>query len=47
MNRDGVPFIAKFSTFTDGIVADTWSATRDSEPLLEDVVKSVKNEPWI
>ncbi len=44
INRDGVPVLAKLSLFTDGIVSDTWSSTRDSEDLLEDVMKWVKAE---
>jgi hypothetical protein len=44
VNREGVPIIAKLSIFTDGIVSDTWSSTKDSEDLLEDVMKWVKAE---
>lgn len=44
INRDGFPVLAKLSLFTDGIVSDTWSSTRDSEDLLEDAVKWVKAE---
>jgi hypothetical protein len=44
VNRDGISIIAKLSIFTDGIVSDTWSSTRDSEDLLEDVMKWVKTE---
>jgi hypothetical protein len=44
VNRDGITVIAKLSIFTDGMVSDTWSSTRDSEDMLEDVVKWVKTE---
>jgi hypothetical protein len=44
VNRDGVPVIAKLSIFTDGVVSDTWSSTRDSEDLLEDAMKWIKAE---
>lgn len=44
VNRDGIPVLAKLSIFADGVVADTWSSTRDSEDLLEDAMKWIKAE---
>lgn len=42
VNRDIVPIIVKLSIFTDGLVADCWSSTRDSEDFLKDVVTWLK-----
>jgi len=44
VNHEGARVVAKLSIFTDGIVSDTWSSTRDSEDFLEDVMKWVKRE---
>lgn len=43
-NRDGVPIIVKLSMFTDGIVADCWSSTRDSADFLKDLMTWLKAE---
>jgi hypothetical protein len=44
VNRDGISVIVKLTIFTDGVVSDSWSSTRDSEELLEDTMKWLKTE---
>jgi hypothetical protein len=44
VNRDGVAVLAKLSLFSDGIVSDTWSSTRDAEDLLKDAMQWVKTQ---
>lgn len=44
VNREGISVLAKLTIFTDGVVSDTWSSTRDSEDLLEDAMKWIKTE---
>jgi hypothetical protein len=44
VNRDGVTVLAKLSLFSDGVVSDTWSSTRDAEDLLKDAMQWVKAE---
>src|SRR6185312_12508582 len=42
--KSGNKVLAKLSIFADGVVADCWSSTRDSEELLTDVMGWVKSE---
>jgi hypothetical protein len=44
VNRDIVPVVIKLSVFTDGLVADCWSSTRDSEDFLKDSMLWLKSE---
>jgi hypothetical protein len=44
VNRDGIPVIVKLTIFSDGVVSDAWSSTRDSEDLLEDAMKWLKEQ---
>jgi hypothetical protein len=44
INREAITIMAKLSIFTDGIVSDTWSSTKDSEDMLEDVMTWIKTE---
>jgi hypothetical protein len=40
----GDKILVKLSIFTDGIVSDCWSSTRDSEDFLKDVMSWIKSE---
>jgi hypothetical protein len=44
VNREGVRILVKLTIFTDGVVSDAWSSTRDSEDLLEDAMKWLKEQ---
>jgi hypothetical protein len=44
VNRDIVPVVVKLSVFTDGLVADCWSSTRDTEDFLKDLMVWLKTE---
>jgi len=43
-NRDGIDVLVKLTVFGDGIVADGWSSTRDTEDFLKDVMQWLKEK---
>lgn len=47
VNRKGVSVLVKLALFSDGIVADTWSSTTDSEDFLKDAMNWVRAEHGI
>jgi hypothetical protein len=42
--EDGRDLLAKLTIFNDGVVADTWSSTSDSEDFLKDGLQWLKKE---
>jgi len=44
VNREGIAVLVKLSIFSDGVVSDTWSSTRDAEDLLKDAMQWLKTE---
>jgi len=44
VNREGNTVLVKFSVFSDGVVADTWSSTADSEDFLKDAMSWIRTE---
>jgi hypothetical protein len=43
-SRDGRDIVVKLTIFTDGILADSWSSTSDSEDFLKDGMQWLKTE---
>jgi hypothetical protein len=44
VNHEGIRVLVKLTIFTDGVVSDAWSSTRDAEDFLEDAMEWITKQ---